>query len=88
MGRRYLQLEAGDVLIVRERLPRVNPRPASTLPQWRYRVRVHSGSHPQRTFMSFAHAASEAERLASEHRARLMFIEDDVPLLLVDHRGR
>lgn len=35
-----LQLETGDVVFSREVLPRVNPHPAWSEPQWRYRVCV------------------------------------------------
>jgi hypothetical protein len=86
VSRRHLQLEHGDVLIVRERVPSVNPKPMSKVPQWRYRVSVHPESHKGQVYTSFPHAASHAEQLASQRRCRLMFVEDDIPSLLSDHR--
>jgi hypothetical protein len=37
-------------------------------------------------FTSFQHAASTAEQLATDRRARLLFVEDDVTTLLNDYR--
>jgi hypothetical protein len=79
-------LETGDVVITRERLPQINPQPLSPDPQWRYRVQVHPEIYGKRVFNAFTHAASEGERLAGERHARLMFVEDDVPVLIADYR--
>ena len=35
-----LMVDQGDIVLMRERLPRVNPKPISAEPQWRYRVCV------------------------------------------------
>jgi hypothetical protein len=86
---RRLTLENGDIVIRRDRIPRVNPRPASPEPQWRYLV----GTYPDRQgnvafFTSFSHAAAHAEQLASDTHARVMFIEDDMPTLIANYRRR
>jgi hypothetical protein len=81
-----LQLEHGDVVITRERLPQVNPYPLATGPQWRFRVQIHPDTYGQPVFTDFTHAASKGEQLASARRARLMFVEDDVPSLIADYR--
>lgn len=88
LHRRQLQLLPGDVVVMRELLPRVNPRPISDEPQWRYRVVVQGEPPPQQTFTSFLHAVTRAEDLAAMRRARIMFLEDDVPALLADYRRR
>jgi len=85
--RRQLHIEIGDVVFSRELLPRVNPRPASKDPQWRYRVCVEGQPGSSQFFTGFAAAAAYAEELASRIRARLMFVEDDIPSLLADYRG-
>jgi len=85
LPRRFL-LESGDVVITRERVPQVNPRPMSSEPQWRFRVRIHPESHGSPVFTSFSHAASHAEQLAADRCARVMFVDDEVPSLLVDYR--
>lgn len=84
--RKVLQLLPGDVVVARELIPRVNTNPISREPQWRYRVGLHGVAHPGPTFTSFLHAATRAEELAVERRARIMFLEDDVPSLLADYR--
>jgi hypothetical protein len=83
---RRQQLHSGDVVITRERLPQVNPRPLSVGPQWRFRVQVHPEKYGKPLFNTFTVAASEGERLASERHARLMFVEDDVVALIADYR--
>jgi hypothetical protein len=84
--RRHIQIEPDDVVIVRERLPRVNPRLPPEVPLWRFRLGLSGSAGPSSTFTSFAHAASAGEQLATERRTRLMYIEDDVPALLADYR--
>lgn len=84
--RKVLRLLSGDVVVARELIPRVNPNPMSREPQWRYRVGVHGQPSPRQTFLTFLHAASRAEELAVSLRSRIMFVEDDVPSLLADHR--
>ena len=82
-----LQLVAGDVVIARERVPRVNTKPISTLPQWRYRVSVHKDPRSQsQVFTGFVHAAAAADQLGAALRARVMFVEDEMPSLLTDYR--
>ena len=85
--RRYWQLEDGDVVIVRELVPRVNPAPITSPVQWRYTLRVHPEPAWHQRFSSFATAASEGEQLASERGARLMLVEDDLPTLLANYRS-
>ena len=82
--KRQVQVEDGDIVITRERLPRLNPYATISLP-WRYRVRVYPepGGH---TFSSFQHAASEAEDLATGRKARVLYIETDQPAVLADYR--
>lgn len=86
LHRRQLQLLPGDVVVMREPLPRVNPRPISDEPQWRYRVYIHNNRLDGQTFTTFLHAVTRAEDVASSLRVRIMFLEDDVPALLADYR--
>ena len=88
LHRRQLQLLPGDVVVAREPLPRVNPRPISDEPQWQYRVAVQGEPPPGQTFTTFLHAVTCAEDLAAARRARIMFLEDDVASLLADYRRR
>ena len=88
LHRRQLQLLPGDVVVAREPLPRVNPRPISDEPQWQYRVAVQGEPPPGQTFTTFLHAVTCAEDLAATRRARIMFFEDDVASLLADYRRR
>lgn len=81
--RRQIQPEVGDVVITRERLPKVNPY-LSEVP-WRYRVAVYPEPRGH-TFTGFAPAASEAEELASTRRARVLYIEMQSATLLADYR--
>jgi hypothetical protein len=86
LPRWQLRLLPGDVVVAREPIPKVNPRPLSKEPQWRYRVSVHPEPQLGQTFTMFLHAASRAEELAVSRRTRIMFVEDDVPALLADYR--
>ena len=81
-----LTLERGDVGLIREALPRVNPTPISTETQWRYRVYVEGEYGSSQFFNSFAAAAARAEEIATERSARLLFVEDGVMSLLADYR--
>lgn len=81
-----LTLERGDVALIREALPRVNPTPISTETQWRYRVCVEGEHGSSQFFNSFAAAAARAEEIATERSARLLFVEDGVVSLLADYR--
>jgi len=83
--RRQFQFEDGDVVITRERVPRVNPAPQFPLP-WRYRVTVRGSNADPHTYNSFQHAASKAELLASQRKARLLYVEDNTPNILGDYR--
>ena len=85
LPRRQLRLEASDVVIIREQLPRLTDA-IGRQPQWRYRVVTHPEHAVGPTFTSFAAAAGHGEYLATEGHARLMFVEDDVPSLLADYR--
>jgi hypothetical protein len=71
----------------RERVPRL-ALGVSGPPRWRYRVFVHPDRRSGRVFNGFQHAASEAEQLATATRARLMYVEDDVPTMQADYRRR
>ena len=82
--RRQLRVEISDVLVVREREPRLNPYANASL-QWRFRVRVASEPGGT-TYTSFQHAASAAKQLADDRRARVIYLEGEVPTLLADHR--
>jgi len=81
-----LKLERGDIALVREPLPRVNPRPLSTEPQWRFRVCIEGERGSSQFFTSFAAAAARAEEIAAERSARLLFVEDGVVALLANYR--
>ena len=82
--RRQVQVEVGDVVITRERVPRLNPR-ATVAQPWRYRVAVYP-EPAGHTYTSFQHAASAAEDLATGRSARVMYLETDLPTLLADYR--
>ena len=77
--------QEGDVLIARERLPRLDPH-SSLSPQWRYRVTVFGRPKEAHTFTSFPHAASAAEQLASTHQVRVIYAEDGLHTVLADYR--
>ena len=81
-----LKLERGDIALIRESLPRVNPQPLSKEPQWRYRVCVEGERGSSQFFTSFAVAAARAEEMATERSARLLFVEEDVASLLANYR--
>ena len=81
-----LKLERGDIALMREPLPRVNPRPLSTEPQWRYRVCIEGERGSSQFFTSFAPAAARAEEMAAQRSARLLFVEDGVVSLLANYR--
>jgi len=83
---RRVQIETGDVVVTRERVPQVNPKRASAAPQWRYRIRIHPDQHTGPVFNGFAPAASHAEQIASVRCARIVFIEDELPVILADYR--
>ena len=85
-GRRALTIARGDVVLSREPLPKVNPRPLTDEPQWRFRVCVQGVPNSSQFFTSFTHAASRAEELATTKRTRLVLVEDDIPTLLADYR--
>ena len=85
-GRRALVIARGDVVVSREPLPKVNPRPLTQQPQWRFRVCIQGFPRSSQFFMTFTHAASRADELAAAKRTRLVFVEDDIPLLLADYR--
>ena len=82
--RGQLTLEDGDVVIIRELLPRLTR--GLLRPQWRYRVVVYPEIAGAPTFTSFAAAAGHGETQATERGARLMFVEDHIPSLLANYR--
>jgi hypothetical protein len=84
--RRQVKVEDSDIVITRERVPRLNPYATVATP-WRYCVRTYPEPQGQ-AFNSFQNAASAAEHLATERRSRVMYVEDDVPTLLADYRTR
>ena len=82
-----LSVESGDVVIAREALPIVNVNPASfSGPQFRYKVCVQGKPRSTVHFNTFGHAATRAEELGSKLGARVMFIEDGLPVMLADYR--
>jgi hypothetical protein len=85
-GRRALTIARGDVVLSREPLPKVNTNPMTREPQWRFRVCIQGAAGSSQFFMSFTHAASRAEELATTKRTRLVLVEDDIPTLLADYR--
>lgn len=85
VSRRHFRPDDHDVLIIRERVPRLNPRAQFPQP-WRYRVTMRGSPVEKHTFTSFPHAASEAEHLASTRNARVVYIEDGAPTVLGDYR--
>ena len=87
-GRKALRIAPGDVVLSREPLPKVNPRPLTQQPQWRFRVCIQGVLRSSQFFTSFTHAASRAEELATAKATRFVFVEDDIPSLLADYRDR
>ena len=85
-GRRALLIARGDVVVSREPLPKVNPRPLTQHPQWRFRVCIQGVPRSSQFFTSFTHAASHGEELATAKHTRLVLVEDDIPSLLADYR--
>lgn len=85
ISRRQIHIEKGDVVIRRERVPRLNPRASAATP-WRFRVLVSPEPGGGLVFTSFPHAASEAEQMAARRRSRVVYVEDDLPTLLADYR--
>ena len=85
-GRHVLLIARGDVVVSREPLPKVNPRPLTQQPQWRFRVCIQGVPRSSQFFTSFTHAASHGEELATTKHTRLVFVEDDIPSLLADYR--
>jgi hypothetical protein len=86
VSRKQLRLEAGDIVVVRELMPRLQLSAAGTL--WWFRVRTYLAPEADaRVFTSFHHAASHGEQLAAQRHARLLLVEDGVPTLLNDYRS-
>lgn len=83
--KRQVQPQRGDVIVRRERVPRLNPY-ALAAPPWRYRVTVFPDPSEGHVFTSFPHAASAAEQLATERHARVLYIEDDTSTTIADYR--
>ena len=84
--RKQLRLEAGDIVIVREPMPRLQLSATGTL--WWFRVSTYLAPEADgRVFTSFHHAASHGEQLAAQCHARLLLVEDGVPTLLNDYRS-
>jgi len=83
-SRRNMLLQGGDVVVCREKTPRL--RPTQDAPIWRYRVYVHPDRHEGRIFTGFEPAATESEQLATRLKARAMYVEDGVPVMLADYR--
>jgi hypothetical protein len=84
--KRPVTVAAGDILIVRERVPRVNQK-ATLLPSWRYRVQVFAEpTKDRRVFNSFQYAAFEAEHMATSLHARVIYVEENIPIVVADYR--
>jgi hypothetical protein len=81
--RRVLEPKAGDVVVIREKMPALKPMAGG---RWRYRLVVHPQAEGH-TFDSFQTAASHGEALAHERRARVIYIEDGIVSVLSDHAG-
>jgi len=86
-GRRAVAIAPGDVVVSREPIPNVNANPLTRETQWRFRVCIEGTVGSSQFFTNFTHAASRGEQLATVRRARLVFVEDDIPSLLADYRG-
>jgi len=84
--RRDSHIEVGDIVVSREPVPRLKPTTAG--PIWRYRVFVHPHQYDGHVYNGFEHAATEAERSGARARARVMYVEDSVPVMLVNYRDR
>jgi hypothetical protein len=84
--RRQVKIEDGDVVITRERVPSLNPYATVATP-WRYRVKVYPGLQGD-AFNGFQNAASAAEQVATQRRVRIVYVEDDTPMIVADYRVR
>jgi hypothetical protein len=84
VSRRQLPLEDGDVVIRREEVPPLKKTHVER--HWQYRLEIRGKANAPLIFDSFQNAASVGEELASKHRARLFYVEDERPVLLSDHR--
>ena len=75
LPKRQLQIEAGDVVITREPVPRVNPLSTLTSRPWRYRLAIYpEAPEGYRIFTAFQHAALAAEQIAQRNmRASFMW---------------
>ena len=83
--RKQLRPEDGDIVIVRESIPRLQL--SSTATRWWFRVITYPAPEADgRVFTSFHHAASHGEQLAGLKHARLLFVEDGSSTLLNDYR--
>ena len=82
-GARSLAVRPGDLVITREPAGR-NSTPGA----WLYSLAVNSGSSDPRVFASYEAAAVEGEQMAASRNVRLIYMEDGVPVLLIDHRSR
>jgi len=81
-GARRFAAEPGDLVITREP---AGPSGA-TSGAWRYSLSVRAGSDTGRVFASYEAAAVEGEQTAATRKVRLIYFEDGVPVLLIDHR--
>ena len=87
LPKRQLQIEAGDVVITREPVPRVNPLSTLTSRPWQYRLAIYpEAPEGYRIFTAFQHAALAAEQIATEKHARIIYVEEGVPSLLTNYR--
>ena len=82
--RKQVMVVVGDVVITRERVPRLNPYATAATP-WRYCVRVYPDPQGD-VYTAFPNAASAAEQLAAHRNARVLYVEDNIPTLLADYR--
>ena len=81
-------VEDGDVVISKER-----PKRISTRAVYSARCQYIVGVYPDpealiNIFTSFKNAASEAEHYATSHHARVVYVEDEEPIVLADYRRR
>lgn len=80
-GVRRLAPIPGDLLITRE-----SAGLAATSGTWRYSLTVNGRDEGPRVFASYDAAAIEGEQLAAKRKVRLIYLEDGVPVLLIDHQ--
>jgi len=80
-GARRLLPTSGDLVILRE-----SAGLAAASGIWRYSLTVNGRDEAMRVFASYDAAAVEGEQMAAIRKVRLIYFEEGVPVLLIDHR--